>query len=138
MVLKHRALRIAAAAALCLLLLAGMFYLYLIEPGINGPGFECSFHRITGLYCPSCGMSRGLHHLLRGNFARAFSFNQLSPLILAFLGFALFFLFRWLATGKQPPAIPLWLAIALVAVLVLYGVLRNLPWEPFNHLAPPG
>jgi len=137
-VLKHRRLRFAAAAALAALLLAGVIYLYHIEPGVNGPGFACSFRRFTGLYCPSCGMTRALHHLLHGRFGTAFSYNRLAVVILPFLGFALFYLFRWLVTGKQPPAIPVWAAVALTAVLVVYGILRNLPWEPFVHLAPPG
>ncbi|HOK05383.1 MAG TPA: DUF2752 domain-containing protein [Victivallales bacterium] len=48
---------------------------------------DCMFKKITGLPCPTCGMSRAFCCLSRGNFLSAFYYNPLSfilyPLILA-------------------------------------------------------
>src|SRR5277367_1610284 len=35
----------------------------------------CEFHRLTGLNCPGCGMTRALYALLHGNFSTALHDN---------------------------------------------------------------
>src|ERR1051326_7955800 len=57
----------------------------LVEPG-SLPGsfpFATSCGAITGLPCIFCGITRGLHHLLHGEFARAIYFNWLVLPLLA-------------------------------------------------------
>jgi hypothetical protein len=96
----------------------------------HGPGL-CLFHRLTGLECPGCGMTRAFHAISHGQFAHAVDFNIFSPLVYAlFLGILLWDV-AYLLTGRRfsVPA-PLRLEgasgyLALSAV-VGYGVLRNL------------
>ena len=97
----------------------------------------CLFHSLTGLWCPGCGSLRALHQLAHGHFASAFHLN---PLLLFWLPFLLLYgasrAVRHL-TG-QPRAKHLsavWFWLFLGSALV-FGVLRNLPGEPFAMLRP--
>ena len=97
----------------------------------------CLFHSATGLLCPGCGSLRALHQLLRGHVVAAFHLN---PLLMVCLPF-----FLWYAAArvnrrlKGLPAAgrlrPFWFWLFLVVALV-FGVLRNLPGEPFAMLRP--
>src|SRR5512140_157128 len=95
------------------------------------------FHSATGLSCPGCGSLRALHQLLRGHFAAAFHFN---PLLMICLPFFLWYAAARVARSmKGLPATglvrPLWFWLFLAAAFV-FGVLRNLPGEPFAMLRP--
>jgi hypothetical protein len=96
-----------------------------------------AFHRVTGLQCPGCGSLRALHQLLHGRFAAAFHFNAVLVCSLPFLAwFAL--RFAVLKMRNQPATIavrPAWLWSAL-AVIITFGVLRNLPVPQLAWLAP--
>ncbi|MBN1623217.1 MAG: DUF2752 domain-containing protein [Clostridia bacterium] len=41
----------------------------------------CLFRRLTGLPCPSCGMTRAYISLFKGNIANAFFMHPLFPLV---------------------------------------------------------
>lgn len=128
-------MRKVSAAALLLLLLAAV--LYAVNPG-EGRGFvPCMVHMFTGLYCPGCGTARGIHALLHFDFYQALRFNPLSMLLLPFV--LLYFAARavdYVRTGQNHvdahlnPKL-LW---GILAVALLFGILRNLPW--FSWLAP--
>jgi hypothetical protein len=49
------------------------------------PGI-CVFYRMTGLPCPTCGMTRAVEALTRPDFARAWNLNSLAPGVVAVLG----------------------------------------------------
>jgi len=105
-------------------------------PGSPFPG--CSFHRATGWWCPGCGLTRGTHHLLRGDLAAAVASNLFTPLVA--VAVAASWLAWTLARAGRPVPIRLPrgrapLAAALV-VVVLYGVARNLPVAALEPLAP--
>ncbi|EAR14995.1 MULTISPECIES: DUF2752 domain-containing protein [Robiginitalea] len=119
---------------------AGVFLLlvyYHMDP--EGGSFPaCPFHQLTGLLCTGCGSQRALHDLTRLDLGGAFGHNLLFPPAVLLLG--------WHGTervvrnfGKRFPNSPLdhprapWVVLALV---LLFTVLRNLPWEPFRFLAP--
>ena len=100
----------------------------------------CMFHRLTGMYCPGCGMTRATYAALHGHFATAFRFNPVGMVLfpIAMLGVML----EWIAwvRGKPLPftfrAGGLW-AWGLVVVILSFWVLRNIPVWPCNLLAPP-
>jgi hypothetical protein len=105
----------------------------LIDPAHSNVFPSCIFRSITGLECPGCGSTRAMHQLLNGDLLHAFNLN---PLALIALPWLLWRLALWL-TGQvsaRPPANPRWLA-ALAVVVVTYGVLRNVPVEPFTFLS---
>jgi len=93
----------------------------------------CIFLSITGLECPGCGSTRAAHQLLNGHVLHAFDLN---PLALIALPWLLWRLGNWLV-GRTPStrlADARWL-YALAAVVITYGVLRNIPATPFTYLA---
>ena len=101
---------------------------------------RCTLHALTGLYCPGCGSLRALHQLLHGQVAAAWRLNPLALVLLPFAGGlalrrAVYHL-GWTRTpGRLLPPVLMW--GVLIAVL-LFGILRNLPWAPFTALAPHG
>lgn len=97
---------------------------------------SCPFHALTGLYCPGCGSTRALYSLLHGDAVQALAMN---PLLVAALPFVLLMALH--SAGWRPRALdPLVRVIGnptlWLVVLVGFGVLRNLPFAPFNLLAP--
>jgi hypothetical protein len=95
----------------------------------HGPGL-CLFHRLTGLECPGCGMTRAFHALTHGHVDEALGFNLLSlPLFIALavvLVLDLVYIARGfrISLGVPVRAITLceWGGVTLV---MLYAVLRN-------------
>ena len=102
----------------------------------------CSFYRLTGWYCPGCGGLRATHALLHGRLAQAWSYNPLVLLLTPWVGYGLvlwtvstFWPHRaWPGRWLYSP----WVFLLVALAGMLFGILRNLPWEPFCHWAPGG
>jgi len=132
------ATRKAAVALLLVAALAtGAGLLLVFDPNAaDSPLPQCVFRLLTGLYCPGCGMTRALHALLHADVARAWAMNPMIVLMLALLP-----AMAWHQLGRLP-ALPAPFSRVLVngkawiALLVAFGVLRNLPWAAFAWMAP--
>ena len=125
------------AAAFAAAVAGGFWLLRTFDPSAPGSLFPpCLFRTFTGLYCPGCGITRMLHALAHGDLVRAFGMNAM---VLAMLP-ALALVVANEATARRllSPALarPLYNAKLWLAAVVLFGVLRNLPWAPFTALAP--
>jgi hypothetical protein len=117
------------------------------DPTTDGGLFPaCGFHRMTGLWCPGCGLTRATHHLLRGDLAGALSSNAFTPFVLLAIAASWWGWVRW-SFGQPRDRLsswvvtrivhaPRWSSIALVTIVVGYGVVRNIPASPFSALAP--
>jgi len=97
----------------------------------------CFLHQTTGLLCPGCGALRASHQLLHGHFATAFRFN---PMLVLSLPVAAWLGARYVLrkARNQPGSValgPRWLWFMLAALLA-FSVLRNLPGAPFDWLRP--
>ncbi|HYQ56287.1 MAG TPA: DUF2752 domain-containing protein [Draconibacterium sp.] len=129
--------RSANIILLVIILIVSVLF-YLIDPIQHSLFPQCLFHSLTGGYCPGCGSQRALHSLLHLDFAGVAGYNFL------FLPAALLILyhyihpvlnktFAWklpnLLYRKPTP----WIILGIV---VLFWIARNLPWYPFNLLAP--
>jgi hypothetical protein len=120
---------IAAAIAAVVLAAGAVVVLYLYDPTTNGFYPVCLLHQTTGLLCPGCGTLRALHQLTHGNFAAAWGFN---PLVVSLLPVGLWLAVRELVrltTGRRLPGVvtrPIF-GWALLAGLVIFGILRNVP-----------
>ena len=128
-------IRMAAVALVALPCLATLFTL---NPADSGLFPTCPFRALTGFHCPGCGTLRGLHQLLHGHLLEAFSFNPLMVLFLPFLGYALLSNAVFSIGGRRLPGVLLpatgiWL---LLAAIILFWILRNVPAYPFSVLAP--
>lgn len=97
----------------------------------------CPFHSLTGLNCPGCGLTRGFHALFNGDVLTALHFNALLPVYAVIISYLLISMLMLAIRGRSlsfkifPPTF-LW---AFLAVSLIFGVARNLPFYPFNLLA---
>lgn len=105
-------------ASMGLVLAAGAALLVAFDPATTWWFPSCPFHALTGWLCPLCGSLRALHALLLGAPAAAFAFN---PLTIAGLA-------AWLLARERTAAFCF--SARGVALLIAFGVLRNVPSSP--------
>jgi hypothetical protein len=129
--------RVLAAAAVMASASGAALLLWHEDPASSHAFPACPLHALTGLFCPGCGALRALHRLLHGQIWPAFQMNALvvvlAPLVL--LGLVQHVFPRVLSSvaSERAASRSVW---ALFAVIVLFAVMRNLPFEPFSWLAP--
>lgn len=131
--------RLGLSACAAALACAGALYLYFMGPG-NIP-LICVFHEVTGLYCPGCGAGRACYSILHGQFLEAFCYNPLMTVLLPLIG--LYIAARmvdWVVAGGNhiDRKINVKFLTWVLVIVVVYGVLRNIPVFPFTLLAPEG
>jgi hypothetical protein len=108
---------------------AGTAVLFLFDPAQYGFYPRCPLHELTGWSCAGCGTLRAVHQLTHGHFAQAW---RLNPFTVALIPVGLWLGLRemaWQFFGKRWPGVvtrPLF-GWALVAILVLFGIVRNVP-----------
>ena len=127
--------------------------LHLRDPHSSGSWGYCPWLALTGTYCPGCGGLRAVNDLSQGDLVGALSSNLVFVVSIPLL---LWWWFRWARTAwvgpaqqqdqqqdRQPAAVTRasWasrhtaaLVAALTVVMVLFGVLRNVPFG--SWLAP--
>ncbi len=108
---------------------------FFLNPATHSIYPVCQFHKLTGLNCPGCGMTRALYALLHGDFSAALHDNAL------FIGGIFFLTARtgwWLLNhrrgrtdGEFVPVKFLW---PLLVFALVFTLLRNLP--QFSFLSP--
>lgn len=113
---------------------AGCLVLLLTDPG-RFPVI-CPFRVATGLWCPVCGSTRGVHALVHGDVAAAAGYNLLLLLALPAAAYAWAAWAAPLLGGPRLPRLrlPPMVWWGLLAVGLAFGALRNLPG--FAFLAP--
>lgn len=98
----------------------------------------CPFRALTGHWCPGCGSTRALHQLLQGDVGAAAGLN---PLMVAALPVVLVAAAVWAASrldliDAPPVVLPRAVPWAVLVVVMVFWVLRNIPAGPFPALAP--
>jgi len=99
----------------------------LVDPHEGGHFPACPLLSLTGLYCPFCGGLRAVHDLTHLDLVGALERNPLVVLGLPFVVVALFAWGQRAFTGRRIVVRPALLGPALIVLLVVFGVLRNLP-----------
>lgn len=129
------------ATIVAILVLSGLaLYLRQTPPGkafrILPP---CLFHHVTGWHCPGCGNTRATKALIRGDLPAAARQNILFvstlPLLL-YGGFRVWHRWIWGDLRFRPFPWKAWHGRLIVGVILVFSVVRNLPWQPFAWLAP--
>ena len=97
----------------------------------------CPLYALTGFACPGCGLTRGFHALFHGDVITALDFNALLPVWTVIFVWIAISLSLYAVRGKglwMWPTNPRFMSVFLF-VLLTFGILRNLPFYPFNLLA---
>lgn len=112
--------------------------LHVFDPATSGIFPPCPVYYLTGWYCPGCGSLRAMHQLLHGHIWAAWAMNPLTVALMPFLayGLASHLLFEIRRRGLPQPFLPAVWVRALCAAILLFGIVRNLPFYPFTLLAP--
>ena len=102
----------------------------------NKLSINCPFHKITGLYCPGCGITRCILSILKLDFYQAFRYNPLVFIMLPFI--ILYFCYKlYIALFNKKDItkkIPKYFYYILLIITVIFGIMRNL--DSFIWLAP--
>jgi hypothetical protein len=132
--------RYRVMAAFVVLATTGAVLLRLFDPAQSLIFPPCPLRYFTGLYCPGCGSLRAIHALLHGDLRQAVAMNLLTVILLPFIGYGLVSeVYRCFRARPLPGTmLPASWIRALFAVIVLFGIARNLPFHPFDLLAPGG
>lgn len=120
-------------------LLLGIAVLYLfINPSEVDFLPKCPFYITTGFYCAGCGSQRATHQLLNFNFLGVLQQNVLFVLGLFVLLYHISILglnsifkkhyYNYIYHPKTP--------IILLILIITFWICRNIPYYPFNILAP--
>ncbi len=115
--------------------LAATAYVALVDPNEGGHYPLCPSKALTGLDCPGCGGLRAVHALCHGQLRTALDQNLLAVVVLlplAVLTWALWVV--RIRTGRRVLAgrrLAKWGPYALLVLLAVFTVVRNLPGVPF-------
>jgi len=98
----------------------------------------CPLLALTGFACPGCGLTRAFHAFFHGDIVTALDFNALIPIWTVIFGYLFVSLVLTATRGRGLPwrFIRPWMLFGLLVVMLTFGVLRNLPYYPFNILFP--
>ncbi len=108
-------------------LAAGTGLVVLMQPQTGGTVL-CPLLALTGLYCPMCGGLRTTAALARADVAAAWSVNPMLTVLLplATVAWAVWMVRSW--RGQSPLRIPDAVYPVLAVAVVVFGVLRNIPF----------
>ena len=132
--------RIIKLLVMLLLLLGAAFIYYYFDPSTNSYFPACPFYKLTGLFCPGCGSQRAVHYLLKGNIIGALRSNMLMILFLPLLIF--YYSVQAFKYLKPQTAITIgiinktWFIVSLAILFIAYWIVRNIPFNGGNLLAP--
>ena len=118
-------------------LIGATAYLATVDPNSPGHYPVCPLKALTGIDCPACGGLRCVHDLTHGDIVGALDQNLLVvillPIIVVLL--AVFLLRRWTGRTKELTDAVVqrqkYIVFTLIAVGIVFSVVRNLPFVPF-------
>lgn len=114
--------------ALLILIISAVAIVPCLPENVPFAGFirNCPFSSVTGLSCPSCGLTRASGALFQGHFIDAFKYNPFIYLIVWFLFYRLFQRFSETFLKKYPVFvnIPILFYVLLVFSYILFGIFR--------------
>ena len=121
-----------------LTIIGGGVALFFLNPSEHSFFPKCALYMATGFSCPGCGSTRALYQLTHGDVLEAM---RLNPGLMALITLGITDYVRFVVSViRGNPFQTLFgrlkLLGALMGVMLVYGVIRNLPWPMFESLAP--
>lgn len=111
---------------------------FFIDPSSTAFFPKCPFLSFTGFYCPGCGSQRAIHSILQGNIITGIRHNYLILLLGLVLAYqAMLFLLNKFGSKTHGNLLHKSKTTkAILAMVILFWILRNIPITPFTELAP--
>ena len=107
-----------------------IFFFIILFLYLTGYPIPCIFHKITGLYCPGCGITRMFISIIRLKFIDAFHYN-----CFAFILLVLFVILNLIKViTKKNITIKNSILYAIIVLAIVFGILRNITY--FSWLSP--
>jgi len=97
-----------------------------------GIGLDCPIHELTGIYCPSCGITRLFFSLFELNIAKAFRYNQYIFVLLCLS--IIYLIIKYLFKIKISIINNKYFYTIFIISLIVWTIVRNLPY--FTFLRP--
>ncbi len=131
-------LRLFLLFGIPLAIIGGGVALFFLNPSEHSFFPKCALYMATGFSCPGCGSTRALYQLTHGDVLEAM---RLNPGLMALITLGITDYVRFVVSViRGNPFQTLFgrlkLLGALMGVMLVYGVIRNLPWPLFESLAP--
>lgn len=87
---------------------------------------ECTFHKMTGLWCPGCGNTRSVNAMLHGHFLLAIRNNITLPFIaVALCGFYIELIFDIFGKKVKILTRKAWVWWTILVLFGVYFIARN-------------
>lgn len=117
-----------------ILILISFLIIYFILNELLDVGIPCLFYEITGYYCPGCGITRLLFSLLKLDFYQAFRYNPLIFILIIIT--VIYWLVKFILKKFMNISIeiPNYVYYILLIIVIIFGILRNIPM--FDFLSP--
>ena len=117
-----------------ILILISFLIIYFILSELLDVGIPCLCYEITGYYCPGCGITRLLFSLLKLDFYQAFRYNPLIFILIIITG--IYWLVKFILKKFMNISIeiPNYVYYILLIIVIIFGILRNIPM--FDFLSP--
>jgi hypothetical protein len=136
---KARCILRLLAVSFSVFIIAFILYSYAKNNYIRNILPPCFIYTHTGIYCPGCGSGRSLLDLLHGHIPDAIRCNALFVCTLPLLSYIFCRYAIDFIRGKRPSAagsLSLRFVNFYTAAVIIFLILRNIPFPPFNYLAP--
>lgn len=99
---------------------------------------KCPFYSLTGLHCPGCGSQRAIHKFLHGDIIEGLKYNfliVLLPIVLIY-DWGIILVNKYSKKKIENILHNSKTIYLILAVILLFWVLRNINFYPFSILAP--
>ena len=116
----------------------GCGFVAFVDPSSTRLLPACPLLEMTGFACPGCGLTRGFHALFNGDLTTALDFNLLIPIFVIGFAYVVVLLLSIVLRGRglgvtAVHSASLW---SILAIVITFGVMRNIPAYPFDFLFP--
>ena len=123
-----------------MLLLFGViaFFYFMVNPSEVDLMLKCPLYSSTGIYCPGCGSQRAAHHLLHFNIVKAASNNIifLFALVALIYHYSIPLINQYFSKHFKSIFDSTKNLLIVLVLIILFWILRNIPYYPFTLLAP--